>query len=376
MKTLKNLTIYTEDGIIKNAYIKFEKQILEIGKGDIEGIDMKGKILIPGFIEQHLHGGYGADVMDASLEAIETLVKNLPKEGITSFYPTTTAASYDEIIDVLTNIKNYKDLNFEIIGADIAGIHLEGPFLNEKFKGAQKVETFVNPDVKTFNSYNKASGNLIKHVTLAPEVNGGLDLIKHLVKNKIVASIGHTNATDVEAESAIKLGATHFTHAFNAMSMLHHRNIGAVGTMLLNDDAIAEVISDEIHVSPKAIKLLYKSKSYKNLILITDSMRAKGLSDGEYELGGQNVIVKDNQARLKDGTLAGSTLAYDQGVKNFKKINNCSIEQIIQLTAINPAKIHHIFDKKGSIKVGKDADFIITNENLDIIETYCRGTKF
>ncbi|VEU81323.1 N-acetylglucosamine-6-phosphate deacetylase [Haploplasma axanthum] len=374
MTTLKNLTIYTEEGILKNAYIKFDKTISEIGTGNIDGIDMKGKILIPGYIEQHIHGVSGADTMDATFEAIDAMVTNLPKEGITSFFPTTMTETEENIINALKNIKEYKEKSTSK-GADIVGVHLEGPFINIKFKGAQRGDAIRKPSVELFKKFNEASGNLVKHVTFAPEIEGADEFIKYLKANKIVASIGHTNATDEEAFNAIKLGANHFTHAYNAMSPFHHRNIGVIGAMLLSDNTFAEVITDGIHSSFNAVKMLYKSKGYKNIVLITDSMRAKLLPDGESEIGGQKVYVKGLEARLEDGTLAGSILRFEDGVKNFRRVNNCSIEEIIEMASVNPAKLHNLFDSKGSIKVGKDADFIITNDNLDVLETYCLGVR-
>ncbi|MDY0277676.1 MAG: N-acetylglucosamine-6-phosphate deacetylase [Acholeplasma sp.] len=375
MKTLKNLTIYAEDKIIKNGYIKFDETIKEIGSGDVDGIDMKGQILIPGYIEQHIHGLAGADTMDATFDAINLMATNLPKEGVTSFMPTTMTETKENILNALKTIKDYKERNTNP-GAEIVGIHLEGPFISYKLKGAQRGDAIVKPDIELFKEFNKASGNLIKQVTFAPEIEGADEFIKYLRSNNIVPSMGHSDASDEEVFHAIKMGANNFTHAYNAMRPFHHRDLGVIGSMLLSGkDVYAEIITDFVHSNKYAVQMLYKAKGANNIILITDSMRAKLLPDGLSELGGQKVFVKGIEARLENGTLAGSILRFEDGVKNFRKINNCSIEEIIQMASINPAKLHNLYDKKGSIKIGKDSDFIITNDNLDVIETYCLGTR-
>ena len=374
MTTLKNLTIYLENDVIHQGYIVFNQHIIEIGQGDCDGIDMEGKILIPGFIDQHIHGAYGADVMDASEAALETMSQSLPLEGTTSFLATTMTETDDQIIHALENIETFMRLN-QKPGAELLGVHLEGPFISKTYKGAQRLDAIRTPSIDLFDTFNKASGNHIKQVTLAPEIDGAIELIKHLKTLNIVCSLGHSDASYQQAHDALLDGAQCFTHGYNAMRPLHHRDLGMVGAMLLQDDAYAELICDFIHTSVPAAKLLFSNKQSKRLILVTDAIRAKGLKDGHYTLGGQDVIKIGNEARLKDGTLAGSVLKMDDAVKNFRKLAQIPIETIIKVASENPAKLHQVFDRKGSIEVGKDADFIIIDEDINIYETYCKGIR-
>ncbi|MFU8792444.1 MAG: N-acetylglucosamine-6-phosphate deacetylase [Acholeplasmataceae bacterium] len=374
MTTLKNLTIYLENEIIKDGYITFDRHIIEIGQGDCDGIDMAGKLLIPGFIDQHIHGAYGSDVMDALEHSLETMSQSLPLEGTTSYFATTMTETSDGIKNALASVKTYIETN-QKPGAELLGVHLEGPFISKTYKGAQRLDAISDPSISLFDMYNKASGYNIKQVTLAPETKDALPLIKHLNQLNIVASIGHSDASYDVTQEAITAGASLFTHGYNAMRPLHHRDLGVVGAMLLHEETYAELICDFVHTSKPAAKLLYKNKGKDRLILITDAMRAKGLKDGVYNLGGQHVIKKGLEARLEDGTLAGSVLKMDDAVKNFKTLTNASIETIIAVASANPAKLHRIFDRKGSIAVGKDADFIIIDEDINIYETYCLGIR-
>jgi N-acetylglucosamine-6-phosphate deacetylase len=375
MTILKNLNIYLKDKMIENGYIIFDHKIIEIGEGDIEGgIDLKGKLLIPGFIDQHIHGIKGHDAMDANMDEFEQISKFLPYEGTTSFLATTMTDRKENIIQALERIRFYKE-NCNQSGAELLGVHLEGPFISPIYKGAQREDAIILPSIELFDELNQKSGYFIKQVTIAPEIPNALPLIKHLVKNNIVASIGHSNAKDVDVMEALSLGANAFSHGYNAMSRLHHRDLGVVGMMLLDDDSYAEVICDEIHASKLAVKLLYKNKTSNRLILVTDAMRAKLLGEGKYQLGGQDVYVNSDQARLVDGTLAGSVLRMIDGVKKMKAIANCSIFELIQMASYNPAKLHKIDDRKGSIEIGKDADLLVVDQDLNLYETYCRGIK-
>jgi len=373
MILLKNLTIFSEDNIVTNGYIKFDDKIREIGSNTNEkGIDMKGLIAIPGFIDTHIHGVNGYDNMDDDPNAVLEIAKILPHEGTTSFLATTMTETKENILTSLKHIRNAM-LNKNKPGAEILGIHLEGPFINILAKGGQRGNAIVEPSIALFDEFNEASGYQIKHVTIAPEIRGALPLIEHMEKKSIVSSVGHTKATSQEVLDALSVGCHCFTHAYNAMSGLHHRDIGSVGEMLLNDNTYAELICDKVHVSPQAVKLLYKAKTADKILLITDSMRAKLLSDGESELGGQKVYVNKGVVRLADGTLAGSILRLIDGAKNMQEINQLGLKEIIKMTSVNPAKIHNFYDRKGSLKVGKDADILIVDNQLNLYETYCLG---
>lgn len=373
MKTLKNLTIYTEGKIIKNGYIKFDDKIREIGSGDIEGIDMKGKMLIPGFIDQHIHGVSGHDVMDGDFEGLRVIAKDLCLEGTTSFLATTMTDTKENIIKALKNIKLYKETTKDV-AADLLGVHLEGPFISQIYKGAQREDAIQELSIKLFEEYNEAAGGLIKQITLAPELEGSSEFIEYVTSKGVVVSIGHSNTSGEQAIKAVEKGACCYTHAYNGMSKLHHRNIGAVGSMFLTD-AYSELICDRIHTSDNAIRLLHKVKTSEKIILITDGMRAKRLGDGEYDLGGQKVIVTGKEARLESGVLAGSTLLMDDAFRNMNEVVQCGIYDLINMSSNNSAKMHNVSEFKGSIKVGKDADLVVLNNDLSIEEVYCKGNK-
>ena len=270
----------------------------------------------------------------------------------------------------IENIGEY--INEKQEGVEILGIHLEGPFVSPKFAGAQPLEYIVKCDIDQFNSINEASLNTVKQVSYACEENG-LNFTTHLVNNGIVASIGHSNSDYATVVKAADLGATSITHTYNAQKGLHHRDIGVVGAAMLDDRLSAELICDLIHVSPAAIKLLFKNKGKDNICLITDSIEAKYMPDGEYSLGGQPVFVKDNVARLENGTLAGSTLKLNEGVRNFMNTVNISLAEAVDCATINPARVLGIADRKGSIELGKDADLIVVDKDLNVYMTICRG---
>ena len=323
---LKGMQIYAEDQLIKNGYLKLENQKIA-QYGSIETLTSIEKFFVievpssfkavPGFIDVHIHGINGADVMDSTYDALNTMAQTLPKEGTTSFLATTITQSVHAIEKSLMNAGNYITQPQESGKAEILGIHLEGPFVNKDRAGAQPAEFIIDPNIELFKRWNILAKNTIKLVTLAPERPGGLEMVKYLKKNGIIASIGHSDATYHEAVEAIKAGANHVTHLFNGMRGLHHREPGVVGAALLHEELLAEIIVDGIHIVPEMVKLAYQQKGKQGIILITDSMRAKCLKNGVYDLGGQAITVSDEKALLDGGTLAGSILKFSDGVKNM-----------------------------------------------------------
>ena len=257
-------------------------------------------------------------------------------------------------------------------GAYALGIHLEGPFISKKHKGAQVESCIIPCSVETFKVFEEASNNHIKEVTLAYEENGK-ELSNYLYNKGIVASLGHTDATSKQVLEAAENGVTSATHTYNAMKGLHHREAGTVGGVLLCDNIYSELICDLVHVSPEAIKVLYKNKGQDKITLVTDAMESKHLPDGIYKLGGQDVIVKGKEARLADGTLAGSTLKMNDAIKNMQGVIGLSMEKAIDLATINPARVLSIADKKGSIAVGKDADFAVIDKDFNVYMTVVNG---
>ncbi|WP_040204335.1 N-acetylglucosamine-6-phosphate deacetylase [Neobacillus jeddahensis] len=380
---LKGIRIYSEDHVIENGYIKIMNQkIAELGslaepvnEDGVEVIEVPSQFhAVPGFIDVHIHGVNGADTMDGTKDALDTMVTALPREGTTSFLATTMTQDGKQIEKALVNAGEYIETQASEGKAEVLGLHLEGPFVNANKAGAQPVQHIIDPDLALFKEWKKLSKGKIKLVTLAPERPGGLEMIHYLKENGIVASIGHTDATYEEVNDAIVAGANHVTHLFNQMRGLHHREPGVVGAAFLRKELTAEIIVDGVHVHPEMVNLAFKTKQSEGLILITDSMRAKCLKNGMYELGGQEVIVQDGKAVLADGTLAGSILKLGHAVKNILAYTGCSLAEAIVMASVNPAKQLNVYDRKGSIAVGKDADIVILDDNMDVFMTFCRGT--
>lgn len=365
---MKNLVGY----LVLEDKVVYGKLIIEDGrikKIKLKEEDNNSKVFImPGFIDQHIHGAGGCDVMDGTFESINTISQIILKEGVTSFLPTTMTASSKNIELAIENIFKNK---FKVNGANILGVHLEGPFINPQYKGAQ-LENYIIPfDLKEIDKWNK--NKIIKIITTAPEIEGFGELLNYAKKHNIKISIGHSAATYQQAQDAINKGVSGFTHAFNAMSKFNHREVGMVGAMLISNNTYAELISDLVHVSKPAIKLLFTAKGVRNIILISDAMRGKGLLDGISELGGQRVIIKEGVARLESGNLAGSVLKFNEGIKNISQTLKLSLVELSHISSLNAAINLGVSDRKGSISIGKDADLVILDENFNVIKTIVGG---
>lgn len=328
--------------------------------------------IVPGMIDVHIHGVNGVDVMDATPKAIQTMAKTLPREGTTSFLATTITQSEEKIEQALANVANY--MKHPSHGAaSCLGIHLEGPFISDKRAGAQPHQYILPPDIDLFRKWQKIADGNIRLVTIAPEEKHGFEFTKYLSDTGVIVSIGHSDATYQQVVQAIRHGVSHVTHLFNGMTGIHHRDPGVAGAALLRKELMVELIADGIHVCPEMIAFTYDQVTSERLILITDSMRAKCLKKGRYELGGQEVEVSGLEARLVDGTLAGSILKMKDAWKMMKECTGASIHQCIQMTSQNAAKELGIDRQKGSIAVGKDADLVVFNSECDIELTICQG---
>ncbi len=338
---------------------------------NVEIIEAKDKFVVPGYIDIHIHGGGGSDVMDGEYEAIKQVATTHSRFGTTAFLPTTMTMSKDKIIRSLRSI--CEAVKKGTAGAEILGIHLEGPYINPEKKGAQKEEDIKKISLEEFLEFNQASGNLIRLVTIAPEMPGAIDFIRWLHQQGIIVSVGHSNATYKQVQEGIQAGLSQVTHIFNAMRGLHHREPGVVGAALSSPKLIVEMIADGIHLHPIVLKMLTQIKESEKLVLITDAMRATGFKEGTYDLGGQEVIVTKGQARLKDGTLAGSVLTMDKAVKNMVTKVGIPLSKAIQMASFNPAKCLGVEDRKGSLEPGKDADIVILNKNLETELTMVAG---
>ena len=376
MKAFKNATVYVDGEGLKKTTVCFDEKIQKISRcmdKSAEVIELpENAIVIPGFVDEHIHGAGGSDGMDGTVEDIAIIANTVALEGTTSFLVTTMTQSKENILKAMQAVKAYREADKKE-GARVVGIHLEGPFIAAAHKGAQPLEYVKAPDIATFDEYNAASGNAIKIVSLAPEVEGADELIRHLKANGVVASIGHSGAKYADVKKAVESGAGNVTHTYNAQTALHHREIGVVGSAMLIDELNCELIADTIHVSVPAMQLLVKNKPLDKLTLITDAMRAKGLPDGVSELGGQTVYVKGGEARLEDGTLAGSVLRMNRAVQNMVEKVGVPFTQAVDYATINPAKALGIDNEVGSIQVGKRADFTVLDENYDVIMTVRGG---
>lgn len=365
---LEDRIIIIEKG--KIIAITDKKEDLALLK-NVEIIEAQNKFIVPGYIDIHVHGGGGSDVMDGEYEAIKQVATTHSRFGTTAFLPTTMTMTKDKIIK---SLKSIHEARLKGTGtAEILGIHLEGPYINPEKKGAQKEEDIKKVSVEEFLEFNQASGNLIRLVTIAPEMPGAIDFIRWLHQQGIIVSVGHSNATYKQVQEGIQAGLSHVTHIFNAMRGLHHREPGVVGAALSSPKLIVEMIADGIHLHPIVLKMLTQIKESEKLVLITDAMRATGFKEGTYDLGGQEVIVTQGQAKLKNGTLAGSVLTMDKAVKNLVTKVGISLLNAVQMASYNPAKCLGIDDKKGSLELYKDADIVILNKNLETELTMVAG---
>ncbi|BAK81661.1 N-acetylglucosamine-6-phosphate deacetylase [Candidatus Arthromitus sp. SFB-rat-Yit] len=374
---IKNVKLIFTDSIVPGSVVIQNGKIYKIflnhnPRYEGEILDGEGLYLSPGFIDIHIHGASNYDTMDASYEGILEISSTLLKHGVTSFLPTTMTCSKEDIRNALSNISQIIKDNSS--PNNILGVHLEGPFINKNKIGAQNPEFILEPSINNFKEIVGDFEEIIKIVTLAPEVTGSLDLIKYLNDKKIVASVGHTNATYEETLSSIKNGISHATHLFNAMTQFTHRDPGAVGA-ILNSNITAECILDGIHLHYASLEMALKIKSSNKIILISDSMRACCMKDGNYTLGGQNVIVKNSSARLENGNLAGSVLTLDKAIYNVKNNLNIPLNDIIKLVTINPSKICKTHLRKGLIKEGYDADLVLFDEDINIKYVFVNGNK-
>lgn len=330
------------------------------------------EFLLPGFLDLHIHGARGQDVMDATPQSLQILSDALLQEGVVGYLATTMTESIPKIEAALQACFEFKKTQTQ--GAELIGVHLEGPFLSEAFMGAQCGDHLKAPDVALLKKWQQQFPRLIRLITIAPELPNAIELIQYARSQNIVVSIGHTQASFAETKCGIDAGATHATHLFNAMSGIHHRTPGAAAALLCDDRVIAELIVDGAHVVPEMIQFTVRCKGLDRLLLVTDAMRAKCLKAGTYDLGGQNVIVDDHGiARLEsNGKLAGSTLTLNQALKNMQHYTKLPLTEIIPLITLQPARILGILNQ-GYISSGQRANLVVLNNNLDVKGTFYHG---
>ena len=377
LKAIINGKIILKDEILEGKALLYSDKIEAIVKTEeipenTETINAGGGFVAPGLIDLHIHGYLGKDVCDGEEESIRTISKGLLANGVTGYLPTTMTVDMKAIRKSLEVCRKFREESKNWDGSIILGCHAEGPFVSYAKKGAQNPEYILKPNADFVREY----ADIIKIITLAPEEDDGFTAIKEIAENTdVVISIGHTSATYKKAMAAIKAGASHVTHLFNAMSPLSHREPGVVGAAL-NSNTTCEMIVDTYHVTPALYDMLWKLKGRKRCF-ITDCLPAGGLPEGEYTLGGQKIIYHGDVCRLEDGTISGSTLSLNKGVWNVYTNSKIPLWECVNGASLNPATAIGIEKSKGSIEVGKDADIIITDDKFNVLRTIIGGkTKF
>lgn len=374
MKGIKGGFLYHQGKFFEDYAVLFEDEITLIAhsnqinhREDVDWIDAGGHYVIPGLIDVHIHGYKGHDVMDGDEVGLKAIAKGIAENGVTSFLPTTMTMETKTIEKAIENVKKVMLQIHD--GAQILGIHMEGPYISKAYKGAQSEKAICLPNMDLVEKYK----DIIKVITMAPELEGSKAFIDALSLD-INISLGHTGATYEQATEAIRSGARSVTHLFNAMTGLHHRLPGVVGAAFASD-CYAELIADEIHVHPSLFQVIAKIKGLEKLLLVTDCMCGGGLAEGNYELGGQQVSVKDGSCTLSDGTLAGSVLKLNEALRNFDANVTEELEKLLPLVTLNQATYLGMSDRKGSIDVGKDADLVIMDRDFAIQSTFVKGRK-
>ncbi len=370
---IKNVNIYTEDKKFKKGEIFIENgKFSSTSSNCDEVIDGEDCYAIPGLIDIHFHGCMGYDFCDGTEKAIEEIAKYQASIGVTSICPATMTIETEKLKNIMSIAGRYKSN----LGSKLVGINMEGPFINSEKKGAQNSKYIRNCSIEMYREMQNLSNNLIKLVDLAPEMEGAFEFIEKL-KDEVSISIAHTCADYETASLAFEKGANHVTHIYNAMPPYSHREPSVIGASFDNKNVYIELICDGVHIHPSVVRGAFAMFSDDRIVLISDSMRATGLSDGDYSLGGQAVTVKGNLANLTgSNVIAGSVTNLMDCLRTVVTKMNIPLESAIACATINPAKSIDIYDKCGSITAGKDGDLVLLNKDLSIKAVYIKGKKF
>lgn len=362
---IKNGSVFQEDKTFVKKDIYIEKGKIAAASDHVtkeEIIDAEGLLVLPGLVDIHSHGAVGHDFSDGSREGLKKILTYQYNHGVTSYCPTTMTIEADKLRKILREMNGWKD---ERGMAHVAGIHMEGPFLDVSKKGAHRKEYIISPDVDFFRECNNICGNLIRLVTMAPNTKNAIEFIREL-KDEVVISLGHTAADYSTAKEALQAGANHVTHLYNAMNPLEHRAPGLIGAAFEDKNCMAELISDGIHVHESMVRAAFQLFPGR-IILISDSMRATGMKNGTYDLGGQQVTVNGRCATLADGTIAGSVTNLFDCMRTAVSFG-IPVEEAIAAATVNPAKSIGIYHLAGSLTPGKRADVILTDKNLNLVK--------
>jgi len=374
---LKNAKIVLEDKTIENGWLEIvDKKIVKINSGstDQEGIDLKGNWVLPGFIDVHVHGGYGVDFeTNGDVESFVKFGQNVVQEGVTKYVQASVTNSVEKLEELYKNFGTFMQEHNHGKQAVCLGAHVEGPFISPEKKGAHDPNFLMKPDIELTKKLQELSNNHILIMTYAPELQDG-SYTKWLIENKILPSAGHSIITAKDFEKEYQLGIHHVTHLFNAMSGFDQHRPGLAVAAFNHPDLIAEVISDGIHIQPELLKTIYDHKGPEGIVIITDAMNAKGLADGNYKLGPLDVVKKGMEVRLAStNNLAGAGATYDHNVRFFHQVNQFDMQALIKMTSINAAKQLNVFDQTGSIAENKLADLVVLDPELHVQMTICEG---
>jgi N-acetylglucosamine-6-phosphate deacetylase len=370
--------LVVEDGRIVEVSSRSGKEV----PGNTALVDFGDATLAPGFLDIHMHGGAGVDLMRALPSDLLRLGRFLTTHGVSGYFPTTVAAPLDatctaleRLADAIEADQNDGARNGDSIQARPLGIHLEGPFLSHKRRGVHPQEYLVAPTIEIFDRLWQAARGHVSMMTIAPEIPGALEVIAEAARRHVCVSIGHSDAEMAVAESAVNAGARHATHTFNAMRPLDHRDPGIIGEVLSDDRLSADIIADGIHVAPPVVKLFLQAKGIERAVLITDSISATGMPEGRYQLGPIQVDVKDGKC-TSNGSLAGSVLTMDRAVRNVTQFAHWSLKDAIRAATLNPARAAGLPGNRGVLATGADADFTVLSPAGEVMKTVVRGRGF
>ncbi len=372
--------VMTPDRVILDGVVLVEgSRILEVGsqaavrfsRDEFEVLDHPRRLLAPGFIDVHIHGALGRDVMEGTGEALKVISRFLAAHGTTSFLATTMTASPIATLQAVESLG--RQVDHPLPGARLLGLHLEGPFINPEKRGAHSARHIRPPSTLVLEQLLARSGHGIKLITLAPEVEGNLELIEFARSRGVVVSLGHSNATLEEAMAAIDLGAGNATHLFNAMRSFSHRDPGILGAVLTAPQVWAELIADGVHVSPAAVRLCLQCKGAGKILLISDAVSATGMPEGRYRLADSEITLSEGACRTPDGTLAGSILTQDRALRNMVRWTRLPVQTLLGMLSRNPAQSLGIADRKGTLAPGKDADMVLLDQSLGVHATIVQG---
>jgi N-acetylglucosamine-6-phosphate deacetylase len=367
--------LVVEDGQIVEVSSRLGKEA-----GSATLVDYGDAVLAPGFFDIHIHGGAGLDVMRASPAEVPRLGKFLTTHGVTGYFPTTVAAPLDVTCAALERLADAIETAQNDDGdaspqARPVGIHLEGPFLSHKRRGVHPPEYLVEPTVAIFERLWQAARGHVRMMTIAPETPGAMEVIAEAARRNVCVSIGHSDAELPTAQAAVKAGARHATHTFNAMRPLDHRDPGIIGEVLTDDRLSADIIVDGIHVAPSVVQLFLQAKGIERAVLITDAISATGMPDGRYQLGPIQVDVKDGKC-TSGGSLAGSVLTMDRAVRNVTHFSRWSMKDAVRAATLNPARAVGLAGRHGAIAKGANADFVVLSPTGEVRKTVVRGRSF